>query len=198
MSSESVSTSSSVDSGQSSVAPGTVLAGKYRVDSVLGVGGMGLVLAAWHLDLEQRVAVKLMLSDIARDAEAVARFMREAKAAVRLRNEHAARVFDVGKLDGGQPFIVMEMLEGQDLAHVLRDRGPLPLEEAVDLFLQACEAIGEAHSLGIVHRDLKPANLFLTQDPYGAPCVKVLDFGISKMSKPEGDSTSTSLCDAVR
>jgi serine/threonine-protein kinase len=176
--------------------PGVVLAGKYRIDKVLGTGGMGMVLAAWHLDLEQHVAIKVMLPELTSCPEAVARFLREARAAVKLRNEHVARVFDVGRLETGQPFMVMEMLVGQDMSQVLRASGPLPLDRGVDLFLQACEAIAEAHAAGIVHRDLKPANLFLSQDAYGAPSVKVLDFGISKIrsqgTKPGTELTSTS------
>jgi serine/threonine-protein kinase len=112
--------------------------------------------------------------------EAVARFAREARAAVQIHSEHVARVTDVGTLESGAPYMVMEYLQGSDLGEVLHARGPLPIPEAIGLLLQACEAIAEAHSLGIVHRDLKPANLFLTQRRDGSALVKVLDFGISK------------------
>ncbi|HTA90660.1 MAG TPA: serine/threonine-protein kinase [Polyangiaceae bacterium] len=179
------------------VSPGEVLAGKYRVQRVLGVGGMGVVVAADDLLLERRVAIKFLLSDALQNPEVVARFAREARSAVRIESEHVARVIDVGSLPSGSPYIVMEYLEGSDLAHHVA-RGALPVPEAIDYLLQACEAIAEAHALGIVHRDLKPANLFLTRRADGAAFVKVLDFGISKAasgatgSQPDMALTKTS------
>jgi serine/threonine protein kinase len=164
------------------VAPGDLLAGKYRVERVLGAGGMGVVVEARHIELEQRVALKFLLPHAVTSSEATARFLREARAAVRIQGEHVARVTDVGRLDDGAPYIVMEFLEGMDLGAVV-EKGPLPLEDAIDFVLQACEAMAEAHAAGIIHRDLKPANLFLTQRPGGVSCVKVLDFGISKMTE---------------
>jgi len=159
---------------------GEILANKFRVERVLGQGGMGVVVEAWHLQLEQRVALKFLLSEGASDSEVNARFMREAKASARLKSEHAAKVLDVGQLGSGAPYIVMEYLDGHDLEHALDEAGTLPVALAVDYVLQACEAIAEAHAAGIVHRDLKPANLFLTRGADGSPCIKVLDFGISK------------------
>src|SRR5689334_2926653 len=164
------------------VQPGEVLAGKYRVERILGMGGMGVVVSAWHLQLEERVALKFMLPDALENQEAVSRFSREARAAVKIKGEHVARVSDVGKLENGSPYMVMEFLEGIDLSKALERYGVCQLPDAVDYVLQACEAIAEAHSQGIVHRDLKPANLFLTRRPDGTPMIKVLDFGISKMS----------------
>lgn len=164
------------------VSPGQILAGKYRVDRVLGVGGMGVVVAATHLHLDERVAIKFLLPEAMQNAEAVARFGREARAAVKIRGEHVARVIDVGALETGAPFMVMEYLDGQDLSQLIRARGAMPPSDAVDAVLQACEALAEAHALGIVHRDLKPANLFLIRRPDGTPSVKVLDFGISKLT----------------
>jgi serine/threonine-protein kinase len=161
------------------VAIGDVLAGKYRVDSVLGVGGMGIVVAATHLQLEQKVALKFLLPSAIQSAEAVERFLREARAAVRLKSEHVAKVTDVGTLENGAPYMVMEFLHGADLSHVMAER-TLPVDEGVSYVMQACEAIAEAHSLGIVHRDLKPQNLFVTRKVDGRPLIKVLDFGISK------------------
>ncbi len=149
---------------------------------------MGVVVAALHLDLERRVAIKLMLPEVASHADSAARFLREGKAAVRLKSEHVARVLDVGRLDTGVPYMVMELLEGADLSDLLQARGPLPVHEAVDYILQASEAVAEAHAVGIVHRDLKPANLFVSRDAHGAPCVKVLDFGISKVRSADGTS----------
>jgi len=165
------------------VREGQVLAGKYRVDRVLGVGGMGVVVAAYNLVLDTRVALKFLLPAMLANQEAVARFLREARAAAKIVSEHAARVHDVGTLDNGSPYIVMELLEGGDLAEWLRQRGPLPIDLAVDFVLQACVAIAEAHRLGIVHRDLKPANLFCVRGSDGQFVVKVLDFGISKLTE---------------
>lgn len=161
---------------------GDILDGKYRVERVLGVGGMGIVVAATHLQLDQRVALKFLLPTALGNAEVVARFAREARAAVRIQSEHVARVIDVGTLTTGSPYMVMEYLEGGDLSTTLETRGRLPVAEAVTYLLQACEAIAEAHSMGVVHRDLKPANLFLAQRTGRDPMVKVLDFGISKTS----------------
>lgn len=165
--------------------PGDLIAGKFQVEQVLGAGGMGVVVAAWHAPLRQRVAVKLLLPDAMRLPDAIARFLQEAQAAVAIRSEHVARVIDVGTLDTGVPFLVMEHLAGTDLRRLLRQRGPLPVDEAVDFVLQAIEALAEAHALGIVHRDLKPANLFLTHRADGSPLVKVLDFGLSKVVSTE-------------
>jgi len=163
-----------------------MLAGKYRVDAVLGTGGMGIVLAATHVHLRQRVAIKLLHPATAARRGSVERFLREARVAMSMRGEHVVRIFDVGTLDDGSPFIAMECLEGKDLGAVLDANAPLEPSIAVDYILQASEAIAEAHALGVVHRDLKPANLFLTKRVDGTPCVKVLDFGVSKIA-PEAD-----------
>ncbi len=162
------------------MAVGEVISGKYRIDRVLGAGGMGVVVAAHHLQLDTKVAIKFLLPSMLADENAVARFAREARASVKITNEHVARVFDVGALDNGAPYIVMEYLDGSDLGSWLKSKGQLEVSEAVDFVLQACEALGEAHGLGIVHRDLKPANLFCIRRADGTRSVKVLDFGISK------------------
>ncbi|MCB9588690.1 MAG: serine/threonine protein kinase [Polyangiaceae bacterium] len=164
----------------SPVKEGDILAGKYRVERVLGEGGMGVVVSAWHTELDQRVAMKFLLPELAERGDAAERFRREARAAVKIKSEHVARVVDVGTLEVGVPYMVMEFLEGHDLSEELSRRGTLDVEEAVEFVLQACEAIAEAHSVGIVHRDLKPANLFITQRADGSRIIKVLDFGISK------------------
>ena len=161
---------------------GEVLAQKYRVDRILGVGGMGVVVAATHLQLDQKVALKFMLKDAFDNPDALARFQREARAAVRLKSEHVARVTDTGTFDNGSPYIVMEYLDGHDLAEELKRNGPLPPWVVAEYVVQACDALAEAHSLGIIHRDLKPANLFLSRRADGSPLVKVLDFGISKVN----------------
>jgi serine/threonine protein kinase len=167
---------------------GDVLAGKYRIEKTLGQGGMGVVLAAHHELLDQRVAIKLLQPEIAGNPEAVSRFLNEARSASRIRNEHVARVVDVGRLDGGQPYMVMEYLEGLDLEQVLAQRGPLPAAEVVDWLMQALEAVAQAHALGIIHRDLKPPNLFLARCQDGTSQVKVLDFGISKAMTAPGEA----------
>jgi serine/threonine protein kinase len=168
---------------------GDVLAGKFRIERVLGVGGMGMVVSAMHIHLDERVAIKFLLPEALANPEAVARFGREARAAVKIKSEHVARVIDVGALETGAPYMVMELLRGRDLGQQLRETGALPLALAVEYVLQACEALAEAHAIGIVHRDLKPANLFLTMRADGSPCVKVLDFGISKVAAPSGSGS---------
>jgi serine/threonine-protein kinase len=159
-----------------------VLLDKYRVERVIGQGGMALVVAATHLTLREPVAIKLLLPEMAQNPTVVQRFLREAKAAVRLKGEHSVRVLDVGTMPDGSPFMVMELLVGIDLAEVTKERTRLPATDAVDLLLQACEALAEAHAAGIVHRDIKPSNLFITRRPDGTPLLKVLDFGISKVA----------------
>jgi len=171
----------------STPSPGEVLAGKFRIERVLGEGGMGIVLAAHHLHLGRTVAIKLLKPEALRHKEIVARFANEARSASRIQSEHVARVLDVGALEGGEPYMVMEYLEGSDLAKHVKRGGPLPIEDAVEYLLQACEALAEAHVAGIVHRDLKPANLYLTRRADGSSCVKVLDFGVSKAALASAD-----------
>jgi serine/threonine-protein kinase len=166
--------------GSFRIREGDLLAGKYRVLRVLGMGGMGVVVAARHEELEQLVAIKFVREDALDNDEAVERFLREARSAARLKSEHVARVLDVGRLETGAPYMVMELLEGTDLGNYLVNQGPLPVELAAALIVQVCEAVAEAHAAGIVHRDLKPENLFLTQTVGGSPKMKVLDFGVSK------------------
>ncbi|MBW2454789.1 MAG: serine/threonine protein kinase [Deltaproteobacteria bacterium] len=157
---------------------GQVLAGKYRVESCLGEGGMGRVLKARHCELGRAVAIKVLRPGAGELSRL--RFMREARAASRIPSEHVARVYDVGQLDNGQPFMVMELLDGRDLADVIYEDGELSIERAVEYVLHACEALAAAHARGIVHRDVKPANLFLTHQADGTPIIKLLDFGVSK------------------
>jgi serine/threonine-protein kinase len=175
------------------VSEGDLLAGKYRVERVLGEGGMGYVVAALHEQLEQRVAVKLLVPELAEDQDAAARFLREARAAVRIQSEHVARVLDVGELESGAPYMVMEFLSGRDLARELEARGTFEIGPAIDYVLQACEAVAEAHAIGVIHRDLKPANLFLARRADGSPLVKVLDFGISKALASSSGPVNASL-----
>jgi serine/threonine-protein kinase len=153
---------------------------------------MGLVVKAWHLGLGEQVAIKMLRDDVVIAEETIARFVREAQAAVRLKSEHIARITDVGTFDDGKPYMVMEYLEGQDIAQLIAERGWLQPSLAIELVIQACDGLAEAHSLGIVHRDIKPTNLFLTSRPDGTVLLKVLDFGISKApSGPELSITQT-------
>jgi len=179
-----------VESGEiTAIQPGVILRGKYRVERVLGAGGMGVVVLATHLRMAQRVAVKLLRSEARFGADVVERFAREARAASKLRGEHVVRILDVDDSDAGEPFLVMEYLEGTDLQARLSAQGAgAAIEDAVGWVVQACEGMAEAHALGIVHRDLKPANLFLTRRPDGSEVVKILDFGISKIVEPETKS----------
>ena len=160
---------------------GEVFAEKYRIERTIGVGGMGVVLAATHIHLHQRVAIKMLLPQLSQNEQHVARFLREGRAAIKIRSEHVGRVLDVGRPASGSPYLVMEYLEGADLAAHLRRSGPLPVTLAVDYVMEACEALAEAHATGTVHRDLKPANLFVAEQPDGTRCIKLLDFGISKV-----------------
>jgi eukaryotic-like serine/threonine-protein kinase len=167
---------------------GQVLAGKYRVDRVLGRGGMGLVVAATHLQLDTRVALKLLHGAVPSDTTAKARLLREARATAKIGSDHVARVLDVDTLDSGAPYIVMEYLEGVDLGSLLKQGQRPPAAAAVAYVLEACEGVQRAHGLGIIHRDLKPSNLFLARDATGATQVKVLDFGLTKLVDGAGRS----------
>jgi len=163
------------------IAAGDLLAnGRYRVEEVLGEGGMGVVCAATHVALNQRVAVKFLLPEALEHPQAVARFEREARASASLTSEHVVRVTDVGRLESGAPYFVMEFLEGEDLAQRLRRQGPLDVRTALSFLAQACEGLIEAHAKGLVHRDIKPSNLFLAKRASGRVVLKVIDFGIAK------------------
>ena len=171
--------------------PGDILLDKYRVEDVIGVGGMGRVVRASHLYLQTPVAIKLLLPQLAESPSTVARFLREAQATVKLRSEHIARVIDVGTIGDGTPVIVMEFLDGFDLNQILRHHGPQLAQPVVDLMLQACEGLAEAHSINIIHRDIKPSNFFITRRPDGSNLLKILDFGISSAGGFESELTGT-------
>src|SRR5258708_18284132 len=161
--------------------PGEIIDGKYSITRMVGSGGMAVVYEAVHMRLAQRVALKILLPELSRVGDVVLRFQREARAAAQLRSLHAARVFDADKLPDGTPYIVMEFLDGHDLATVLAARGSLPVGEAVAYVMQACHAMAEAHRLGPVHRDLKPSNPFLVQEGHQT-IVQVVDFAVSKVA----------------
>jgi serine/threonine-protein kinase len=176
---------------------GDVLAGQYLVLALIGLGGMGVVVSARHLQLGVPVAIKLLLPHLCGEKDAITQFAREVCAAVEIENEHVARVFDVGVLESGTPYMVMELLDGEDLEAWLHHHGPLPVEQAVDFVLQACEAIAEAHALGIVHRDVKPSNLFITRQADGTLTVKLLDFGVSIATGAPASGTRRTLASSV-
>lgn len=169
------------------------LARRFRVESELGRGGQAVVVVAYHRELDERVALKFLLPDVAQSTASIARFRREARAAAKIKNEHVVRIIDVCATESGIPYIVMEYLDGRDLEHVLQSapNGQLAVPDAVDFVLQASEALAEGHRLGIVHRDLKPANLFCVDRDDGLPMIKVLDFGISKIQPLPGDVERT-------
>ncbi len=158
---------------------GDLLAGKYRVERLHRRGALGLTLEALHTQLGQRVAVRLLAADPKAHPEAAARFLHGARLAVQYQNEHTARIVDVGSLGSGAPYIVTELLAGSDLRRVLRVRDSLPVTEAVDYILQACEGLADAHAHNVVHRNMKPTNLFLTRRD-GVRRIAVLDFGVSE------------------
>jgi serine/threonine-protein kinase len=173
------------------VQPGQTIGGKYEVEWTIGAGGMGVVVAAVHKVLGQRVAIKFPVPALRRASEGRERLIREARACAQLRSEYAVRLLDVGTLDDGSPYVVMEYLVGRTLAERLLEEAPLPRAEAIDSLVEACEALGEAHAKGIVHRDLKPSNLFETHRFDGSRVIKVLDFGIAKYRAHAGEDALT-------
>lgn len=175
----------SVDASVVPVSQGEIIGGKYRVEAVIGVGGMAVVVSATHLALGTKVAVKLLQPEAVQHAETVQRFLREARSMAKIRSEHIVRIIDVGT-DRDRPFMVMEHLVGMDLNQVLATRGPMRVHDAVDAVLQACEALAEAHANGIIHRDLKPSNFFLTRRADRSSLVKILDFGLAKPNRAMG------------
>jgi eukaryotic-like serine/threonine-protein kinase len=195
-------TASQLQAGDSSVAPvrlGEVVADKYIVERTLGVGGMGVVVAARDQVLDRSVAIKFLLPKLAGSETSVQRFVREARAATRVTSEHVVRLLEIDKLPSGTPFFVMEYLQGSDLRAYLREHGPLEPSQAVDYALQALQAVAEGHLKGIVHRDIKPGNLFLTTRADGTALIKVLDFGIAKTLESDAlESTSLTSSDDVR
>jgi serine/threonine-protein kinase len=171
---------------------GTVLEGAYRITRLIGEGGMGAVYEAVQLRLNKRVAVKLMARDLAANQEALARFHREAEITSHLGHPHLVTVFDFGQAESGEPYLVMEYLEGEDLDQRLRRVGRMPIEAVVHVVKQVASALGAAHDQGVVHRDLKPGNVFLLQIPGEPDFAKVLDFGISKMKAARTQLTNAS------
>jgi serine/threonine-protein kinase len=176
-----------------STLPGTVIAGKYRLDGMIGRGGMGSVWSTMHLGLGQRVAVKLIAKRYAGSREARQRFDLEAKAVAQLRSRYVVQVFDNGETEDGTPYIVMELLDGESLDHRIERRGPVPLDQTVRFISQVGKALNKAHGLGIVHRDLKPENVFLARsdEDDAGEIAKVLDFGIAKIKTTDTGGSAT-------
>jgi eukaryotic-like serine/threonine-protein kinase len=174
------------------IAPGAIVAGKYRLEAIIGEGGMGSVWAATHTGLGQAVAIKFVSREFVTSSEALRRFDAEAKAAAQLRSRHVVQVFDNGTLEDGTPYIAMELLRGENLYSRVHRAGPVPLQETVEILVQSCKALGRAHAAGIGHRDIKPDNIFLAQsNDDDAGLVKVLDFGIAKFAVGPNDHGST-------
>ncbi|HEU4383515.1 MAG TPA: serine/threonine-protein kinase [Anaeromyxobacteraceae bacterium] len=172
---------------QSAGLVGLILGDRYRLLSRIGEGGMGTVFLAEHISLGKQVAVKVLRAEYSRDEELVRRFEQEARAASIIDHENVVDVVDFGRTPGGSFYFVMEALEGESLARLIRRDGALPVERALRILAQICQALGAAHSCGVVHRDLKPENVILVHRDDGADLVKVLDFGISKThGVPEG------------
>ncbi len=172
------------------VRPGTILDQKYRIEHSITEGGMGAVYAARHVQLGMKLAVKVILPGLVEENEAIRRFGREARAAAKITNDHVVRILDVGELQSGAPYMVMEFLEGQNGAGYLEEHAPLSIDDVIDFGVQACTAVAAAHALGIIHRDLKPSNLVFVPRPSGRPLVKVLDFGLSKIVSPDGHESA--------
>ena len=162
---------------------GQVLLGKYHIEGIIGRGQQSVVLRVRHIELDELCAVKLLGDEAAGSPEITKRFHREAMVAVKLRSEHAVKVTDVGALPDGMPYMVMELLDGQDLRAVLAEAGPLGVPMASGLIVHACQALSELHAMGMVHRDVKPAKLFLACRDDGTPTLKILDFGLVKITR---------------
>ncbi|MES1183189.1 MAG: serine/threonine-protein kinase [Myxococcales bacterium] len=171
---------------------GAVIAGSYRLTRHIGSGGSSHVFEAEHLRLGKSFAVKLLRPELDANRRTAQRFRREARAIARLKNEHIVSVVDCGELDDGTPYLVMELLEGEDLRSLLNREGSLPARRAVALIIEACRGLSEVHAAGLVHRDLKPENLFITKRSTGEDWCKVLDFGVAKM-----ESSSSTAEDAI-
>jgi serine/threonine-protein kinase len=176
--------------------PGSRIAEKYVIERLIGEGGLGVVVAARHIHLDQTVAIKYLRPKSLASKTIAERFLREARLAAKIKSEHVVHVYDVGTLPDGAPYMVMEYLAGSDLGRQLSASGPLPVDRVVDYVLQACEGLAEAHVAGIIHRDIKPDNLFIATSPGGKSILKILDFGISKLSTKRSDSRPPELTEA--
>jgi tRNA A-37 threonylcarbamoyl transferase component Bud32 len=174
-----------------SLLPGAIIANRYTLHRLIGAGGMSSVWAATHLVTRKAVALKFLKPELAQKKELRQRFLREARAASAVRHPNVVQIHDVLELEDRSPVMVMDLLEGESLASLIAREGALPLAEVARLLLPAVSAIGTAHALGIVHRDLKPDNLFLVSGAAAGPEVRVLDFGIAKLTGVDGDAAQS-------
>jgi serine/threonine-protein kinase len=170
---------------------GTIIDGKYRLDKLLGEGGMGSVYAATHVFMDKHVAVKLIHSELAHIEEVAKRFEREARSSSRLSSPHCITVTDFGKTENGELFLVMEILKGEELDEKIKKRGALPAAKAINITIQILKGLAHAHSKGVIHRDLKPENIFLITHGEESDFVKILDFGIAKLASDAGSENLT-------
>ncbi|MBU1244985.1 serine/threonine protein kinase, partial [Myxococcota bacterium] len=157
-----------------------IVGGRFRVQSLLGEGGMGEVYLGRHEPLGDMVAIKVLKKEHAKDERMVARFRREARSTSRVQHRNVVAIFDMGQLDDGRLYLVMEYIKGRSLVEILDEEGALSVERAVRLSVQIADAMAAAHSMGIMHRDLKPENIVVINTPEGEH-VKVLDFGLARM-----------------
>src|SRR5262249_31568791 len=164
---------------------GRLIDGRYRVLERVGTGGMGVVYKVEHQRMGKLAAMKVLHGDLAKDREVMKRFRREAEAGPQLTHPNAVQTFDFGTTADGALYLVMELVRGEDLGSILKRDGPLPFRRAAPIFLQICGALGEAHELGIIHRDLKPENILVSRTKDGLDHIKVLDFGLAKLSERE-------------
>jgi serine/threonine protein kinase len=165
---------------------GTTLEDKYLIKDIIGEGGMGVIYASEHKTIGKRLAIKFLNPDLRQSEEAYKRFKREAQASAIIAHKNIVDVVDIGETEKGIPYIIMEFLSGHDLGRRIAEWGRIPLHEARDITIQVLEALAAVHSCGVVHRDLKPENIFLARQSGGSEIVKVLDFGISRLSRQEG------------
>jgi len=167
---------------------GTTIAEKYHIESLLGRGGMSVVYKAKHLLMDRTVAVKMLRQDLVSVPQLLERFKQESKAVSALRHQNIITVFDFGLLPDATPYLIMDYLEGQTLAEILKTEKRLSPERALPLFAQACDALAHSHSRGVVHRDIKPGNLLVRQEPDGTESLTIFDFGIAKMLGQDGST----------
>src|SRR5690606_12071641 len=160
---------------------GTTIDGRYRIEKVLGQGGMGVVYTATHAVLGKRLAIKVLKSDVSKDQEIIQRFRQEAQSASAIGSQHIIDISDFGSLPDGSTYFVMEYLDGMELTKAIEEQRPMPADRVVHIAKQLCGARGAAHERGIVHRDMKPDNVFLIKRGANRDFVKVLDFGIAKV-----------------
>jgi serine/threonine protein kinase len=170
-----------------------LIANKYRLDRLLGRGGMGAVYAGTHVELERAVAIKLLLPDSITDPQALERFRREARAAAKINHPNVAATYDYGSLPDGEAYLVMELIEGQTLREYLIAEGAIAVSAAADIACSTAEGVDAAHHYGVIHRDLKPANIILTRTHLGALQPKVVDFGIAKLKELSTTSGASDL-----